>query len=47
MRRWRRLTVDWRKEFPAHKFDRKVDEPLRQVDDLMPLDVGPLYTKVD
>ena len=45
LKKWRDLPIDWRKEYPAHKFP-AVPEPLDTVDDLMDLDMGPLYKKI-
>lgn len=39
---WRRLPIDWPKEFP----DAKLQAPFDLVNDLMPLDIGQLYRKI-
>ena len=41
--RWRRLPVDWTAEFP----DAKLKPPLDAVNDLLPLDIGKLYKKLE
>lgn len=45
LKRWLRLTVDWKREFPE-KLQGKDPTCLDAVDDLMTLDVGILYRRI-
>ena len=45
LRRWRKLTIDWRAEFPEMAWPPQ-GQPLDLVVDLMPLDLGKLYRKI-
>ena len=40
---WRKLPIDWALQFP----EAKLKPPLDAVDDLLPLDVGKLYKKLE
>ena len=42
-KQWRRIQVDWPAEFP----EANLKPPLDVVDDLLPLDVGKLYKKIE
>ena len=44
LKEWRKLDVDWRKEYSEHKF---YSEDEADIMDLMPLNIDPLYVKLE